>query len=266
MLNHLRSGVTALALGLAAPAALAAGDALEPKHHHWHHDGAFGGFEQAQLQRGYQVYKEVCSSCHSMKLLAYRHLGDKGAPFYMEEYPNPNDNPVVKAIAAEAIITDGPDEWGEMFERPGKTSDYFAAPFPNEQAARAANGGAYPPDLSVIVHARHHGADYIYSLLAGYKDPPEDVELQPGAYYNPYFPGGQLAMPQPLYDDFVSYEDGTEASVEQMAEDVTAFLAWAADPKLEARKQLGSAAIMYLAAFAFVLYISYKAIWRNVEH
>lgn len=263
----LRFGTGALvALGLALPA-MAAGEYKKPRKPDWEHAGVFGTFDKAQLQRGFQVYKEVCSSCHGMKFVAYRTLGQNGGPFYDENYPNPNDNPVVKAIAAEYTIVDGPDEVGDMFERPGRPADYFPSPFANENQARAANGGAYPPDLSVITKARHYGADYIYSLMSGYEDPPADMEVIPPLWYNPYFPGKKIAMAPQLFDGRVEYAPGNpEATTEQMAKDVTAFLQWASDPHQIQRKQLGFATLIYLTLFAGLLYMSYKQIWRNVKH
>jgi len=254
------------ALGLTLPA-FAAGEYKDPRKPEWEHAGVFGKFDKAQLQRGLQVYREVCASCHGLKFVAFRTLGQKGGPFYDPAYKNPNDNPVIKALAAEYIIMDGPDELGDMFERPGRPADYFPSPFPNENAARSANGGAYPPDLSVITKARHYGADYIYSLMSGYTDPPEGLDIQPPLYYNPYFPGKKIAMPPQLYEGFPVYAEGQPtATVDQMALDVTAFLQWASDPHQIARKELGFAVLIYLSIFALLLYMSYKQIWRNVKH
>jgi ubiquinol-cytochrome c reductase cytochrome c1 subunit len=262
-----RSAVLATAvLGLAAPV-LAAGDYKHPIHHHWHHEGVFGTFDKAQLQRGFQVYREVCSSCHGLKFVAFRTLGQKGAPFFDEEFPNPNDNPVIKALSAEYTITDGPDEVGDMYERPGRPSDFLPSPYPNEQAARAGNGGAYPPDLSVITKARHYGANYIYSLMRGYYEAPADFDVAPGLYYNPYFPGREIAMAPQLNEGRLDFAEGQPiATTEQMAEDVTAFLQWASDPHQIARKRMGFGVIIFLTIFAGLLYMSYKQIWRNVKH
>lgn len=259
----------AAALGLAALAAAPAPaqeTVLEPEHHHWHFAGPFGTFDRAALQRGYQVYREVCAQCHSMKFMAFRHLGNEGGPYYDEEYPNPNDNPVIKALAAEFFITDGPDDTGQMFERAGRPSDYFPQPFPNDETAKLANGGALPPDLSVIIKARHHGPDYVRSLLSGFRDAPEEVELPPGAYYNPWFDGGQIAMAPPLPEGRVIYEDGTEATTEQMASDVVEFLTWASDPRMESRKRTGVVVIAYLAILTVLLWFSYKRLWKGIKH
>lgn len=279
----LRKGIALAALGLAfvAGPALAAGGAKEVKHVEFSFEGPFGKFDQAQLQRGYKVYREVCAACHSMNLMSFRNLGQKGGPFYDPEYPNPNDNPYVKAIAAEYQINDIDSETGDVIQRPGTSADRFPNPFPNEAAARAGNGGALPPDLSVIVKARHHGAHYVYSLLSGYQDPPAGLQVSPGQYYNPYMagdltaywtgeghvpPGGFIAMPPQLAPDKVTFDDGTPSTIEQQAKDVAAFLAWASEPKMEERKAFGFGAMIYLVLFAGVLYASYRRIWRNVAH
>lgn len=266
--SGLRAGVVALigAAALAGPA-FAAGDAYSPKHHDWTFSGPFGTFDKEQLQRGFQVYREVCASCHGMKFLSFRNLGQKGGPFYDPDFPDPADNPVVRAIASQYTIVDGPDDVGDMFERPGIVADTFPSPFPNEAAARAANGGAYPPDMSVIVKARHYGADYIASLINGYYEPPEDLQIDQGLYYNPYFAGGKIAMAPQLIEGRLDYAEGQPlATPEQMAEDVSAFLAWASDPHADARKRMGFMAIIYLGVLAVLLWLSYKQIWRNVEH
>ena len=186
----------------------------------WSFKGLFGKFDRASLQRGYQVYNEVCASCHSMQYLSYRNLGEPGGPEFSEEE--------VKAIAAGFEVTDGPDAQGEMFTRPGRPSDKFVSPYPNVNAAAAANGGAYPPDMSVLVKARKGGANYIYSVLVGYEDPPPGITLDEGVYYNKYMIGNKIKMASPLSDDIVEYSDGTQASVDQMAKDVTTLLSWAA--------------------------------------
>jgi cytochrome c1 len=240
--------------------------AVEPEHHHFHFQGLFGTYDRAAVQRGYQVYREICAACHGMEYVYFRTLGEDGGPFHDEEYPNANDNPVIKALAAEFQITDGPDDFGEMFQRPGRPSDAFPEPFPNVQAARAANGGATPPDLSVITKARHHGPDYLASLMLGYVPAPEGFEVQPGLYYNPYFEGRQIAMPQQIRDGSVTYADGTEATAEQISRDVAEFLAWAAEPKFEARRQMGLAVIGFLVVLSLLTYLSYRAIWHNIEH
>ncbi|GAK34097.1 cytochrome c [Iodidimonas nitroreducens] len=240
-------------LGL-APSALAAGEAVKLKDIEFSFEGPFGTFDRAAAQRGFQVYREICSSCHSAQYFAFRNLEGIG---YSEE--------MAKAIAAEYQITDGPDDFGDMFERPGKLSDRMPAPFPNQNAARAANGGAYPPDLSVIVKARPGGADYLYSLLTGYEEPPADIELAPGQYYNAYMAGHKIAMPQPLYDDMVGYADGTEATVEQMAKDVTVFLAWLAEPSMEQRKSIGFSFMIFMSIFVVLLYLTNRRIWRPIK-
>ena len=237
------------------------------KHHHWHFKGALGTYDMEAAQRGYQVYREVCASCHQLKHLSFRHLGDKGAPFYDENYKNPNDNPYVKNFAADWLIEDIDTETGDVIERPGIPADNFPAIYPNEAAARSVNGGGLPPDLSLIVAARGGGADYIYSLLLGYDaKKPDDVELTPGLYYNPVMAGGKISMAPPLTDEQVEYADGTIATVEQMAEDVTEFLAWSSDPKMEQRKATGLMTMIYLLILSILLWFSYKRVWKDVEH
>ncbi len=264
MFRIIAAGLTAL--GLAGSALAAPGDTKAPEHHHWHHAGPFGTFDRQQLQRGFQVYQEVCASCHALDLIAFRNLGQAGGPFEDDRFPNPNDNTIVMQIAASYQIMDGPNDDGDMFERAGIPADSFPSPFENEQMARASNGGAYPPDLSLITRARHHGTDYLYSLLTGYGEAPYDVELSPGQYYNEYFPGGAIAMAPPLSDGILDYADGTEATLEQMAEDVTVFLTWAGEPHMEARKQTGWMVLIYLFIFAIVVYLAYRQVWANVKH
>ncbi len=223
----------------------------------WSFKGLFGKFDRAALQRGYQVYTEVCASCHSMKYLSYRNLSEEGGPEFSEA--------AAKAIAASFEVKDGPNADGEMFTRPGKLSDKFVMPYDNVKAAQAANGGAYPPDMSVLVKARGGGVDYIYSLLQGYEDPPSGVTLDDGVYYNKYMYGNKIRMAAPLSDGIVEYGDGTNASVEQMSKDVTTFLMWAAEPHLEARHQMGFKAIVYLIILTILVYFSMKKIWSRVE-
>ena len=223
----------------------------------WSFKGLFGKFDRASLQRGYQVYTEVCASCHSMKYLSYRNLSEEGGPEFSEA--------AAKAIAASFEVKDGPNADGEMFTRPGKLSDKFVMPYDNVKAAQAANGGAYPPDMSVLVKARGGGVDYIYSLLQGYEDPPSGVTLDDGVYYNKYMYGNKIRMAAPLSDGIVEYGDGTNASVEQMSKDVTTFLMWAAEPHLEARHQMGFKAIVYLIILTILVYFSMKKIWSRVE-
>jgi cytochrome c1 len=254
----------ALTLGLAVPTH-AAGEAAKPMDHDFSFEGPFGTFDRAAMQRGFKVYSEVCASCHAMDYMAYRHLGQEGGPFYDPAYPNPNDNPVVKAIAAQYLIEDGPDEYGEMYERDRQPKDPFWEPYPNEAAARAANGGAYPVNLSLITQARKNGPDYVYSLLLGYKEPPEGEE-RPGLYYNKYFEGNWIAMAEQLSPGLVEYDDGTEATPEQMAEDVVTFLHWAAEPKMETRKAAGIGVLLYLGVLAGLLFLVYKRVWRHIEH
>ncbi len=223
----------------------------------WSFKGIFGKFDRGALQRGYQVYTEVCASCHSMKYLSYRNLAEKGGPEFSEAE--------AKAIAASFEVTDGPNTDGEMFTRPGKLSDKFVMPYENVEAAKAANGGAYPPDMSVLIKARSGGADYIYSLLQGYVEPPEGTSLDEGVYYNKYMYGKKIKMASPLSDGIVEYSDGTETSIEQMSKDVTTFLMWAAEPHLEARHKMGFKAIVYLIILTILVYFSMKKIWSRVE-
>ena len=223
----------------------------------WSFKGLFGKFDRASLQRGYQVYTEVCAACHSMKYLSYRNLSEKGGPEFSVEQ--------TKAIAASFEVVDGPNADGEMFTRPAKLSDKFVMPYENEKAAQAANGGAYPPDMSVLVKARGGGVDYIYSLLQGYEDAPSGMILDEGVHYNKYMYGNKIKMAAPLSDGIVEYGDGTVASVEQMSKDVTSFLMWAAEPHLEARHQMGFKAIVYLIILTILVYFSMKKIWSRVE-
>ncbi|MDB2438461.1 cytochrome c1 [Hellea sp.] len=262
---------TAAIIAAVSGLAYAAGDGgtgdYEMVHKHWHFQGPFGTYDKAAAQRGYQVYREVCSSCHQLQHLSFRHLGDKGAPFYNKAYPNPNDNPLVKNFAADWSIEDVDTETGDIIERPGVPADKFPPIYPNVAAARASNGGGLPPDLSVIVSARGGGADYIHNLLVAYDTPvPEGVELTAGLHYNPVMEGGKIAMAAPLSEGLVEYADGTEATVEQMSTDVTEFLAWSADPKMEVRKSVGFMTMLYLLILAVLLWFSYKRVWRNVEH
>ncbi|MHC8508814.1 MAG: cytochrome c1 [Rhodospirillales bacterium] len=247
----------ALAAGVAvaaAPGAFAAGDGPKPPPQAWSSDGPFGTFDRAALRRGMQVYQEVCASCHSLDLVAFRHLGQIG--FSADEQ---------NAVAAEYDIIDGPNDDGDMFERSGKPFDYFPAPFENDKAAAAANGGAAPPDLSLIVKGRQHGADYIYALLTGYADPPAGFDLQEGANYNTYYRGQQIAMAAPLLDDIVEFADGTPATVDQMARDVTEFLHWTSEPDLEDRKGLGLAVLIFLGVFTVLALLWKRRIWSDLH-
>jgi len=230
------------------------GDLLKVK---WSFKNLTGKFDRASLQRGFQVYKEVCSSCHSMQYLSYRNLGEPGGPEFSKEE--------VRIIAASIEIEDGPDSQGEMFTRPGRPSDNFKSPYANVNAATAANGGAYPPDMSVLVKARPDGADYIYSVLMGYEESPEGINLDDGVYYNKYMIGNKIKMASPLSDGIVEYTDGSEATVDQMAKDVTTFLAWAAEPELEARHKSGIKVIIYLILLTVLVYFSMRKIWSRID-
>jgi ubiquinol-cytochrome c reductase cytochrome c1 subunit len=241
----------ALLLGLGA--AQAAEEAPLPKEK-WSFEGMFGTFDRAALQRGFQVYQEVCSACHGVYQLYYRDLAALG---YSEEQ--------IQAIASEKQVTDGPNDEGEMFQRQARASDKFVKPFPNEQAARAANNGAYPPDLSMIVKAREGGPDYVYGILTGYKDPPPDFKLGEGMQYNEHFPGHQIAMPKPLNDGAVTFADNTPNTVPQMAHDVTTFLAWASEPTLEQRHRTGIKTLMFLVVGAVLFYFFKRKIWADVH-
>ena len=220
----------------------------------WSFSGLFGTFDKSSTQRGFQVYREVCSGCHGMRLMSYRNLSALGY----------NENEL-KALAAQFEVKDGPNDDGEFFTRPGRPSDKFVSPYENENAGRAANGGAYPPDLSLIVKARPDGANYLHALLIGYEEAPKGVKVPDGMYYNKYYSGNLIAMPQPLYEDGVEYFDGTKASEKQMAKDVTAFLAWAAEPEMEERKKLGVTVVLFLFIFSLLAYFSMKQVWAPVK-
>jgi len=221
----------------------------------WSFKGIFGTFDRASLQRGYQVYQEVCSGCHSVQHLSYRNLSEKGGPeFSIEE---------AKAIAAQFEVEDGPNSEGEMFMRPGRLSDKFVKPYSNVEASKAANGGAYPPDMSVLVKARKGGADYIYSLLLGYEEAPTGFELEEGVYYNKYMSGNKIKMTEPLSDGLVEYSDGTQATTAQMAKDVTTFLVWASEPHLESQHRMGFKAIIYLIILLTLVYMSKQKVWSR---
>lgn len=276
-MNMLKTlAIAAAGLALSFGAAQAAEGQMPAKGISYSFEGPFGVFDEGQLQRGYKVYKEVCSACHSMQYVYFRNLAQPGGPSFSEEQ--------VKALAATFTVQDGPNEEGEMFERPGLPSDRFPSPFPNEQAARAANGGAYPSDLSLITKARPGwygtfnqlvngigGPQYVYSVLTGYT-PDEELseelkkEQPEGKHYNPYFANGHwIGMPPPLSDDQVTYDDGTKATVDQMARDVSAFLAWTAEPKMEERKRTGFMVMIYLGILALMLYLVKKRIWSKVH-
>ena len=221
----------------------------------WSFKGIFGTFDRASLQRGYQVYQEVCSGCHSVQHLSYRNLSENGGPeFTIEE---------AKAIASQFEVEDGPNSEGEMFMRNARLSDKFVKPYSNVQASTSANGGAYPPDMSVLAKARTGGADYIYSLLLGYEEAPEGLELDDGVYYNKYIPGNKIKMSEPLSDGIVEYLDGTEPSKKQMAKDVTAFLVWASEPHLESQHKMGFKTIIYLIILLTLVYFSKQKVWSR---
>lgn len=271
----------AVAASLAALAPASAAEAVKPPHVAWSFSGPFGTFDRAQLQRGFKVYREVCASCHGLSRVAFRNLSEPGGPEFSEAQ--------VKALAAEYKIKDGPNDQGEMFERDGRPADRFPSPFPNENAARAANGGAYPPDFSVLAKARTYergfpwflfdivtqyqeqGPDYIHALLTGYEEPPQGFALQPGQSYNRYMPGNAIAMPPPISDGQVEYPKGADGkpqvpeTVDQYAKDIAAFMMWTAEPHMEARKSMGFKAILFLLVFAGLLYFTKKKIWARVH-
>lgn len=232
----------------------AAGKAKKPPQMEWSFNGPFGTYDKASLQRGFKVYREVCAACHSMKRIYFRNLEALG---YNEQQ--------IKNIAAEYSVMDGPNDEGEMFERPAIPADAFPSPFPNEQAAKYANGGAYPPDQSLITKARKDGSNYVHALLIGYQDPPQGEELSDGQYWNLYYPGHKIAMAQPFIDGQISYDDGSPETVEQYAKDVTHFLTWAADPYMEERKRTGFRVIVFLIIFAGIMYAVKKKIWADVH-
>ncbi|KAF9221367.1 cytochrome c1, component of the mitochondrial respiratory chain [Gyrodon lividus] len=229
-----------------------ADDGLHSAAHPWPHKGLFDTFDHASIRRGFLVYREVCAACHSLDRIAWRNL--VGVSHTADE---------ARGLAEEIEYTDGPDDNGEMFQRPGKLSDYLPPPYPNEEAARAGNGGALPPDLSLITKARHGGADYVFALLTGYMDPPAGVEIREGMNYNPYFPGGAISMARVLFDGLVEYDDGTPATTSQMAKDVVTFLNWAAEPEHDERKRLGLKAVILFSAL-FAISIQVKRFKWNV--
>jgi len=244
----------ALALGLGGNA-VAQEEAPHPPHQGWPFYGVFGTYDQATLQRGYQVYKEVCSACHAVKHLYFRDLTELG---YSEDQ--------VKGMATQAQVQDGPNDEGQMFQRPGRPSDPMPKPFPNDQAARAANNGALPPDLSLIVKAREGGADYVYAILTGFKDPPKDFKMTEGTYYNEYFAGHQIKMPPPLTDGQVKFADGAPDKVADEARDVVSFLTWAAEPNLDQRHRMGFKVMLFLIIATGVFYAAKRKIWSRIEH
>ncbi len=266
----------ALSIAALATQTVSAQEAEAPPRQHWSFSGPFGTYDTAQLQRGFKVYKEVCSACHSLKLIAFRNLADPDGPAFTEAQ--------AAAVAAGYQVTDGPNDQGQMFQRPGRLADTFPPPFPNDQAARAALGGGLPPDMSVLAKARSYeagfpwfiidafrmyqedGPDYIHAILNGYTDPPAGVSLPAGAQYNKYFPGHAIAMPKPISDGQVEYTDGTPATVDQYGRDVAAFLMWAAEPTLDARKRLGFQVMIFLIVLTGLLYFTKKRVWHAVLH
>ena len=262
MARPLAALIAAATLALAAQAGGAgaqenAPPTPDPPHQQWSFEGALGTYDPAALQRGFQVYQQVCAACHPVKHLYYRDLEEIG---YTEDQ--------VKGVAAQAQVTDGPNDQGEMFQRPGRPSDPFHQPFANDQAARVANNGALPPDLSLIVKAREGEADYVYAILTGFKDPPAGFKMNKNMYYNEYFPGHQIAMPPPLTADtanVVKFADGTQATVQQMAHDVVTFLAWAAEPNLDVRHRMGAKVMLFLLVMTGVFYAAKRKIWGRLH-
>ena len=251
--NNILKLFLSLALISIFNSSFAAGEKISYPQLNWSFSGILGTFDRASQQRGLQVYKEVCSGCHGMRLLAYRNL--KAIGYNDEE---------IKAFAAENSVNTTDDE-GEVVERPARPSDKFVSPYPNDKAARAANGGAYPPDLSLIIKARPDGANYLHALLTGYEDAPAEKNVPDGMYYNKFYPGKLIGMPQPLYDDGVEYADGTKATPDQMAKDVTAFLAWASEPEIEERKSLGISVVLFLLLLTTLSYFAMKQIWAPIK-
>lgn len=246
--------LSASAIAMAGAAFASSGGTVHNKKVDWHFDGVFGTVDRQSAQRGFQVYKEVCAACHSLKLVSLRNLEDLG--FSEGE---------VKTIAAEYSVQDGPNDAGDMFDRPGRPSDKFPSPYANEKLARVANNGALPPDLSLMVKARVDGTNYTYSLLTGYEAAPEGFHMNDGMHYNPYFAGSQIAMPKPLADGQVTFGDGTAATADQMAHDVVNFLQWASEPEMEDRKSMGVKVFLYLLVFTGLFIAAKKRVWRNLE-
>lgn len=247
------AGSAVVATALATP--VFAGDLiLHPPKFRWSHSGNFESYDHASIRRGYEVYKQVCAACHSMKYVCFRNLVN--VIFDEDE---------AKVEAEEAQVEDGPDDTGAMFMRPGKLSDTFPSPYKNEQEARAANNGALPPDLSYIVRARHGGEDYIFSLLTGYTDPPAGVKLMEGQHYNAYFPGGAIGMAQALYNEIIEYSDGTPATQSQLAKDVSTFLKWAGEPEHDVKKLYGMKTLVILTFLTAVSYYMKKHKWSVLK-
>ena len=224
------------------------------KKQNWTFEGIFGRYDDLSLQRGLQIYQEVCSACHGMNRVRFRELEDLGVT-----------EDQIKKYSETFDIIDGPNELGEMFTRPGEPSDTFVSPYKNKEEAKASFNGVYPPDLSLLTKAMKNGPDYIYSLLTGYEDPPNDFELTEGLYYNPYHDGKVIAMPPPLYDDAIEYIDGTNASLHQLSYDIVNFLNWAAEPELEKRKSMGVKVLLFLIVLTALLYVTMKETWSRIE-
>jgi cytochrome c1 len=231
-----------------------AAESIELPEYAWTFSGPLGKFDQNQMQRGFQIYREVCSTCHSLSFIAFRNLGDLG---YNEDE--------IKAIASSYEIKDGPNDAGEMFTRPGRPSDHFPDPFPNRKAAEAANNGAYPPDLSLMTKARHGGADYVKALLMGYTEAPSGFDLAEGQYYNRFMAGHRIAMAAPLLDGAVDYKDGSPNTLDQYTTDIAAFLTWTAEPYMIQRKETGLRVMLYVAFMTFIFYLNYRLVKRRVK-
>lgn len=243
------------ALLLVAQPVFASANKEEPKQMDWAFDGVFGKFDKPSIQRGFQVYKEVCSACHSLKRVSFRQL--QGIGFSEAE---------VKSLAATYTIHDGPNDLGEMYDRPGRPSDYVPGPYMNENAARAANNGALPPDMSLLVKARLDGANYIYSLITGYdQEKPADMVLADGTHYNPFIDGHVIKMTAPLHEEGVTYQDGTPATIEQQAHDIVNFLQWASEPEMEERKSMGIHVMLFLGIMTIFFYLVKKRIWSDLH-
>ncbi|MFC3695022.1 cytochrome c1 [Chenggangzhangella methanolivorans] len=266
--------IAAATFAVVAPASAA--EQVHPPRQQWSFSGPFGKYDQAQLQRGFKIYREVCASCHAMSMVAFRNLAQEGGLGFTEGQ--------AETIAAEYQIKDGPNDSGDFVDRPGKLSDYFPSPFPNEQAARASNGGAYPPDFSTLAKARTYergfptfvfdiftqfqeqGPDYIHALLAGYKEPEHgEKPPKPGLHYNTYFPGHWIAMAPPIQAGQVEYTDGTPTTVDQYGKDVAAFMVWAAEPHMLDRKQMGFKVMFFLIVFGALLYFTKKSVWGGLK-
>uniref|UniRef100_A0A646QE59 Cytochrome c1, heme protein, mitochondrial n=1 Tax=Hemiscolopendra marginata TaxID=943146 RepID=A0A646QE59_9MYRI len=227
---------------------------LHPPQYPWSHNGILSSLDHQSIRRGYEVYKNVCAACHSMQYMAYRHLINAS-----------HTEAEAKAEAEEIQVLDGPNERGEMFMRPGKLSDRFPNPYPNEEAARYANNGAFPPDLTLIVLARHGGEDYVFSLLTGYCDPPAGVEMREGLHYNPYFPGSAIGMAQALYNEVIEYSDGTPATASQLAKDVCTFLKWAGELEFDERKRLFIKVVFVMSVLIPISWYYKRHVWSSLK-